>query len=822
MAAVWYRFRAELRTRWRAWLALALIVGIAGAAVLALAAGARRTDSAYQRFLRSQNAYDVLLVTTSDVFGAETSRTAQFDLDEVRRLPEVAETARGATFFVFVGAGVGVLIPKDERMGNAVNRFKMLEGRRPDPRDPSEVVVSFTFADQYGLGVGDQIPLLDEGILAEVESGEVPPDVSLEEAEAFRAAADRVLTAIPDNALTIVGVEAAPSEFPPQIEGTGRYLVHTSPALYPLRADIGTFSEGADTLMVRLHGGQRAADAFLDRLEQLGGGLEPNATLARDPTKAVDRTLDTQAVALQILALLTGLVAVLICGQLLARFTALESTEHPVLSALGMGARQRFALGTMRAAAIGAVGMVIAVAVAAALSPVFPTGLARTAEPESGLRIDGFVLGVGAIAVALVVVLLVLWPAWRATRAAVAPGPTQTRTAVTARALADRGAPLPVSTGVRMALEPGQGRSAVPVRSSLVGVTLGVITLVAALTFGASLGHLLATPRLYGQTWDVEFTTYDDTMFTRGASLLERDDRVDGVALGNFRIGFDVDGHAVDGLAVDRGQSDISPTILEGRGPRGPNEIVLGTRTLREIDADVSDTVEVGLVARGSPPVRMRVVGRAVFPVFAIAGQLGDGALMTLRAAERISEDLADPFDTSVLVQLAPGADLDELSSDLDEQIGDHAFVIGQGKPTDILNFGRVEGTPYILGAILAALSLATLTHLLLSATRRKRRDLAILKTLGFVRRQVRSAVGWQATTLIVISLAVGIPLGIAVGRWIWTLFADELGVVVEPQIPWLGVVLLVPIAVVVANVIARWPARIAARTPAATVLRSE
>ena len=622
--------------------------------------------------------------------------------------------------------------------------------------------------------------------------------------------------------MTIVGIEASPNEFPPQIEGTGRYLVHASPALYPLRADVGTFSEGGDALMVRLRGGQRAADAFLARLQRLSGGLEPNATLQRGPTRAVDRTLDTQAVALQILALLTALVAVLICGQLLARFTALESTEYPVLSALGMGVRERFTLGALRAVAIGAVGMVIAVVLASALSPIFPTGLARTAEPDPGLRVDGLVLGVGGIAVLIVVVLLVLWPAWNAARAAVATAPPRTRTAATARALAARGAPLPVSTGVRMALEPGQGRSSVPVRSSLIGVTLGVITLVAALTFGASLGHLLDTPRLYGKTWDVEFTTYDDVLFTRGASLLERDDRVDGVAVGNFHAGFDIEGHAVDGLALDRGQSDISPTILEGRGPRGPNEIALGTRTLRAIDADVGDTVEVGRGVRDRAPVRMRIIGRAVFPVFAIGGQLGDGAVMTLRGAERISEDFADPSDTSVLVRLAPGAKLDELSADLDEQVGDHAFVIGQGKPTDILNFGRVEGTPYILGAILAALSLAALTHLLLSATRRKRRDLAILKTLGFVRRQVRSAVGWQATTLIAIALVVGIPLGIAAGRWIWTLFANELGVAVEPRVPWLAIVLLIPIGVAVANLIARWPARIAAHTPTATVLRSE
>jgi len=46
--ATWYRLRIELRARWRAWAALALIVGLTGGAVLALAAGARRTDSSYR------------------------------------------------------------------------------------------------------------------------------------------------------------------------------------------------------------------------------------------------------------------------------------------------------------------------------------------------------------------------------------------------------------------------------------------------------------------------------------------------------------------------------------------------------------------------------------------------------------------------------------------------------------------------------------------------------------------------------------------------------------------------------------------------------
>jgi uncharacterized membrane protein YccF (DUF307 family) len=96
------------------------------------------------------------------------------------------------------------------------------------------------------------------------------------------------------------------------------------------------------------------------------------------------------------------------------------------------------------------------------------------------------------------------------------------------------------------------------------------------------------------------------------------------------------------------------------------------------------------------------------------------------------------------------------------------------------------------------------------------------LKTLGFVRSQVRATVGWQATTLVSVALIIGVPLGIAVGRWAWTLFADGLGVVAVPRVPLLVIALLIPGAVLVANLVAAAPAAAAARTRPATVLKAE
>ena len=162
---------------------------------------------------------------------------------------------------------------------------------------------------------------------------------------------------------------------------------------------------------------------------------------------------------------------------------------------------------------------------------------------------------------------------------------------------------------------------------------------------------------------------------------------------------------------------------------------------------------------------------------------------------------------------------------DLEGGMGDQPYgvaVISQGKPTDIVNFGRVEGTPYLLGAVLATLSIVTLTYLLLSALRRRRRDLAILKTLGFVRRQVRSMIACQATTLVAVALVVGVPLGIVTGRWLWVRFAGDLGIVAVPVVPVLTLAVAALVAVVIANLVAAAPAAFAARTKPATVLRSE
>src|SRR6059058_846236 len=127
MTAILLRLRTELRSRWRTWLSLTLMLGLFGGAVIAIAAGARRTDSAYPRFLAWSRAPDVAVPRFSgqgagDVFGVVT-------LSDIEALPEVVDSAR---LRIYSTTGDNTAnAPSDSRMNVSFDRLKFLEGRSP-------------------------------------------------------------------------------------------------------------------------------------------------------------------------------------------------------------------------------------------------------------------------------------------------------------------------------------------------------------------------------------------------------------------------------------------------------------------------------------------------------------------------------------------------------------------------------------------------------------------------------------------------------------------------------------------------------------------
>ena len=225
-------------------------------------------------------------------------------------------------------------------------------------------------------------------------------------------------------------------------------------------------------------------------------------------------------------------------------------------------------------------------------------------------------------------------------------------------------------------------------------------------------------------------------------------------------------------------------------------------------------------------PTRMRVVGTVIVPPTPfLATKLGDGAALALPGLLRIDPAAARQLGGApFLVRFAPGVSRDAGLAAVANDIKGlpNPFVNAAERPASVVSLASIAGLPVALSGLLALIAAGTLAHTLASSTRRRRRDLAILKTLGFKRRQLRQAVAWQATTIAGIALLIGLPVGIAGGRWAWHYLATQLGVLPEPAIPLTTIIITIPAALVLANLIATAPGQAAARTQPATILRTE
>jgi hypothetical protein len=317
-------------------------------------------------------------------------------------------------------------------------------------------------------------------------------------------------------------------------------------------------------------------------------------------------------------------------------------------------------------------------------------------------------------------------------------------------------------------------------------------------------------------------------------------------------IDLEIAGQVVPAIVTDA-DARVSPPILAGHQPDGRGQLVLGAQTLRELHKRIGDVVDVSYGAPDDapfyiPPTRETIVGTSTLPALGEAQSLhtsmGTGALIPSsiappalqRALTYQNATLNGP--TAALVQLkngvSPSAGLaslqriaqagtrafEELPSSL--YTGQSVYVLPVQYPAEIENYRSIGVTPALLAAGLAAGAVIALGLTLMASVRRRRRDLAMLKTLGLTRRQLANSVAWQSSAVIVAGIVAGIPAGVALGRWLWILFAEQIYAVPSATVPVLSLCYVALGALVLANLVAAFPGRSAARTPAAIVLRAE
>jgi hypothetical protein len=793
VGAVWVLARREIRRRWRSALAIALLVGVVGAIALAAGAGARRSSTALDRFNDETRSAHIEMNV-----GSPTPRA----VEAFARTAGIASMAQIRGYAVTnEDSGLAIAAPVDGAFDHVVDRSLLIEGRRPDPRAAHEVTVSEGVAERLRLRPGSTIttraytqPQIDAAFEGRSDGSDPPagPSITFEIVGIVRRPLD-------------LGIKAA-------TEGT---VVLTPAFVDRYDQRVGKWT---DVLRVRTVRGSADVER-INAAARAAFGDEPifgTVSVSADNEGARD-AIEVLTLALWIVAGVTAVAGLVTITIVLARDAGGSDLDQATLRGLGLTGSQRAMVSGPRAVLVAGGGALLAGAGAIVLSPFFPIGIARQADPDPGFHADWLVLGVG---IALVFVLA-SGVAFLVSHRAARPAPERVHhtyratSAVTERIAATGTRPTLVN-GVRMAIQPGMGRHAIPVRSALFGAIVGVAGAGAALVFGASLGHLAATPGLYGWNWDVKAeipasAPCVDTA-THGVGRVRGVEGV-GVAAPTFDA-IEVDGRPVTGWCFRSIHGHVGPVVVEGRAPAGRREIALGTETLEATGKDLGDTVRV----RGPGPARdYRVVGRVVLPSVGEPQALADGAAVSAAAFPELYET-AENETHFLLVRTAGDVDREALDARLDAAQGRN---VGRARvPVEIERLEQIDRVPLAIAALLGALALVAVAHALVTSVRRRRAELAMLKVLGFTRGQLRATVGWQATVLAVVGLVIGLPLGLVVGRWTWSVVTHGLGVQTVVSNPALWLLFAVPIGVLIANLLALLPARAAARTRPAVALR--
>jgi hypothetical protein len=831
LSFAWYRFRTTLRQRGGGLLAVVLLTSLLGGLSMGAIAAARTTESSPADFATSTDTPDLFVL--DGFYNPEIGLNSAYNptlLRKIAHLPHVEKvesevginagpvTKDGESLPASNGIGPNGSI---DGLGFNEDRIIVTHGRLANPTKADEFVMDSATARLFGLHLGESVDI-----------GWITNDTGISEGSsgAFKVPRDQRMR------VTLVGVGAVDVDglFQDQDSANSGTIVEFTPAFTrKLLACCSSDMESALTL----EGGFNSP--YYSSVEAELRGLLPQGVPfthveVRDVESRAERTLKPESIALGVFGGIAGLAALLICAQVMGRRIRLSAGDLDVVRALGAGPAMTVADGLIGSLAAVLIGSLLAGAIAIALSPVGPLGPIGPILPFA-FRVDWTVVGagVGALLVGLGTLALVL--AYRGAPHRVAARlPREGGSGVT-RVAAATGLPPAAVAGVRLALDPGVGRNSVPVRSAVLGAILAVVVVVSTITFGSSMGTLVSHPSLYGWNWTYEIDGGGGLGDVPGPPVehqLSADPYVAGWA-GVYFSTLDIDGIDVPVMGGNPG-APVGPTPLSGHGFTSGNEVVLGAATLAELHKHLGETVQVG--GAGSARTTLTIVGTATMPSIGVAGsshlEMGTGALLSYKL---ISPGARNVFDESVagpnaiLVRLKPGANAAAGRASLETIVRRNPQIAGGGgslmgveRPAEILNYSTLGKTPALLGAALAAGAVVALGLTLITSVRRRRTDLALLKTLGFTKRQLAGAIAWQATIAVGIGCLVGIPLGIALGRYLWDLFARGINAVPDPVVPAPSILLIAVIALLLANLVAFIPGRIAARTPTAQLLRSE
>ncbi|MFL6207009.1 MAG: ABC transporter permease [Acidimicrobiales bacterium] len=779
---------------------LAALVALTTAVVLSAVAGARRGDSVIDRLLSRTEPATIAVLPNQPGFDWDVVEAID-GVESLSQFPVSSLAADGipgdAISFVF-----------DEETMHRLERPVVLDGRVADTDRDDEVTVTAAFEGTYGKGVGDHVTLrlftpkqIDDQLSEAVEPKPAGP----------------VIDAV------IVGVVRSPwfSDYGDTSSGT---LIPSAGLLARHRANlVGDTEQVYLNALVRLEDGAAGIPAFRERLAQVSGredieffNLTQDAQHVRDVTRF-------EADALLAFALAAAVAALFLIGQSVVRFVAGASEELEVLRAVGMSPRQVRALATTGPTVAGAVGALAGAALAMVASSRFPIGTARPFEPTPGARADAQVLGIGCVLVVALVSGGALLSSWIASRTF-----GQVRAARPSRlaSLATRlGAPVPTAIGTRFAVERGAGSQSVPVLPAIVGAIVGVLGIVAALTFANGIDDATSNPERFGVFAQLEaYFGFNGEDFAPADQILPAIAGDPDVVSVNEDRNAVADSHDVDVTLFTIDPVDEPPPIvlLDGALPASADEVALAPTTADDLGAQVGDVID---LTGADASNEVTVTGLAFVPE-GPHNEYDTGAWLTTAGLDRIDDGFKFHFAD---VTLRDGADVDAAAARINREVAKELgapegteIVTRRGTPSRAAELQRIGRLPLFLAGFLALLAVTAVGHAVATAVRRRRHDLAVLRAIGLTRGQTRRIALVQATVLALIGVVIGVPLGVALGRSLWRSVAASTPVLHIEPLAVLALALIAPVAVALANLLAAWPSQRAARLRVGQILRTE
>jgi cell division protein FtsX len=595
-----------------------------------------------------------------------------------------------------------------------------------------------------------------------------------------------------------------------------------------------------------------------------------------EQTAIMDGALDADARPLWILAAAGALTGILLLAPIVDRNIRNDTDDVATLVALG-GTRSQIGRSAVSHIVVLAVaGSLIAIALAPVIAAVLPKGVAGMIIADQ-VWFDALVTWLGIALLFSAVAAIAALSTWRLVAVPYTSRPVTGLT--TDRAVGSLRLRPSAQTGVMAAVGRPAGRRLASPWPGLVSLVLACTVSVGALTSVSGLRNLERSPRLLGWNWDAAVFVDDDADDRAGVvAAIGQVEGVEQATPGTFwppvflsTPGSDLQ---VWPWSFATGSGAITPTMVQGRAPEGPDEVAIDLVFRDLTGLAPGDTVQLRRPSLASqiadelphmgdpdltfePPDDEPVV--ASFEITGIAVLPSERtysfpqASLTLAGLAAFAEPSSDEVEATRawLPDDLPGSVRDEAEAWLSGPgIADSVVYVRTSgdvrsvadrirefdgvddvmapRPLEVvtlvsgLNLGDTDTVPLALAILAAVAALALVTYLLTTSMWARRTELAMLRALGTSSRGVRASLAAQATATALLVLAVSIPLGVMLGQWAWLEYADDLLVVPEATIPWTQLAAVIGGALVAVNAAAMLVAQLTVKRSAARELRAD